>query len=100
MFVGVYAHACACPYAPVYVLGVRKVGSGRRSIKKKKERDFYDGSKQRASSREKRMVGPGGIRRKLGLPFSLLFVCFTVLLKFLKWTPEHSWNCFSSWIAI
>lgn len=40
MFVGVCAHACACTYAPVYVLGVRKVGSGRRSIKKKKERDF------------------------------------------------------------
>ena len=53
----------------------------------KKERDFYDGSKQRASSSEKRMVGPGGIRRKLGLPFSFfLFVCFVFRI------PKSAYN--------
>ena len=35
----------------------------------KKERDVYDGSKQRASSSETRMVGPGGYKKEVGVPF-------------------------------
>ena len=56
----------------------------------KKERDVCDGSKQRASSSETRMVGPRGMRRKLGFPFN--FFCFVLFLGCLNLpTMQETW---------